>query len=113
MRDRLAVRGAPRRADGDDRSSLRRELHGVREQVVEDLLELGVIGLDLAARRGATSISKVIVLARRHAPHDLADALDRRQRTENVSGKISILPASTFDRSRMSLMIDEQVLAGG
>ena len=90
--------------DRQRHAALLGELERVREQVLEHLLQALLVGVDRrAARPAATSTSK-------SSPFCSATGRNVRSTksaiasSETSVGFTSILPASTFDRSRMSLI---------
>ncbi len=80
------------------------ELERVREQVLHHLLQAHGIGND---RRGRVSLDghrQIDALFVRHGAEHVAQLVDQARDGDLSSGRTSSLPASIFDRSRMSLM---------
>ena len=91
-----------RRADVD-RAPGGRELHGVREQVEDHLPDPALVAVDdvdVRARRRARPRTPSFVARSRTITTPRSSA----SRSENGATSSSICPASTFDRSRMSLI---------
>ena len=93
---------------------LRGELEGVREQVLQDLLQAVDVGEDRAPAASASiSIAKREALLLGDVAEGLLEVLAGPRRARRPAASIGILPASTFDRSRISLMSAEEVVARG
>ena len=96
-------RGEPARANRHD-AVRARELHRVRDQVVEDLFELRVIGLDVAGVVGDVDVESDM-LPRRHAAHDLADAFDRGAHAERLRKNLHL---PRFDFRQIENVVDDR-----
>ena len=97
------------RRDADrDPAALGRELDGVGEQVVEDLLHAGLVLAHRRQVRLRSGISRsmfFLSVSGRAMSHWAATTCAMR----NSVSRISILPLSIFARSRMSLIISSSV----
>ena len=88
------------------------ELHRVRQQVVDDLL--GLAHVQLRARRGPRPSSRSRRMRCAAAFSRTIDRLlDSRLSRSTGSSSSAIMPASTFDRSRMSLISESRCCAAG
>ena len=87
------------------------ELERVREQVLEDLLQPLLVGDDRASGVPSATLDLEVELLLARRPGGTCARRSRRRRSSDdvAPDCTSILPASTFDRSRMSLISVEQV----
>ena len=101
-------RREPARANGHD-AVRARELHRVRQKVVEDLFELRVIGLDLADFRRHIDLERDS-FARGKTLHDLTGAIDRAAHGELLREDLHL---PRFDFRQIEDVIDdgEEMLA--
>ena len=103
-RERDAAVAGRRDTRSDDLAALG-ELERVRQQVLQDLPEPLRVGLDRArARPASTSTSKREPLLAARAARRSGQAVDEPRERRPAPAATSTLPASIFDRSRMSLI---------
>ena len=86
----------------DDTAAVGRELHRVAEQVQQHLLEPELVGVEGVDARLDLE-RELDAVGRRPLAHHRDAVLERAPAAEKVERSSSIRPASTFDRSRMSL----------
>src|SRR6266550_4954565 len=89
-----------------DPSSLRSELHGIGKKVEKDLFDLALVADEIAKTLVNSNVESDAMLGGRSRTK--VRALSMAKGRSNVASSSSIRPASTLERSRISLMRDKR-----